>query len=64
MFVKPAKEGLHVIDPTTYRVLAPEGGEVPENTYWLRRLHCGDVVESTPPKPGKTVPVEKTVGAD
>lgn len=68
MFVKP-EEARRVIDPTTYRVLPPEGGEVSENTYWLRRVACGDVErvseEAAPQaKPGKNVSVDKIVGAE
>ncbi len=43
MFVKP-KDGLPVRDPATKRHLPAEGKEVPETSYWLRRLKCGDVV--------------------
>lgn len=44
MFVKPA-EGLAVRDPLTKRVLPIEGKEVPETSYWVRRVASGDVVE-------------------
>lgn len=43
MFVRPA-EGLQVRDPATKRHIPVEGKEVPESSYWLRRLKCGDVV--------------------
>lgn len=43
MFVRPA-EGLQVRDPATKRLLPSDGKEVPESSYWLRRLKCGDVV--------------------
>jgi hypothetical protein len=43
MFVKPA-EGRKVRHPITKQHLDAEGAEVPESTYWLRRLAEGDVV--------------------
>jgi hypothetical protein len=43
MFVKPAP-GLRVRDPIS-RLHLPEGGaEVPESSYWIRRVQSGDVV--------------------
>jgi hypothetical protein len=41
--VKPAP-GLKVRFPETGAALPEEGREVPETTYWLRRLRAGDVV--------------------
>lgn len=44
MFVRPAP-GLKVRDPVSYLHI-PEGGkEVPESSYWVRRLRSGDVVQ-------------------
>ena len=48
MFVKPA-DGLKVRDEASGQHLPPEGKEVPETTYWLRRLRSGDVVRIDPP---------------
>lgn len=42
MFVKPRK-GVKVRDPESKRHLPEEGAEVPENSYWMRRLLDGDV---------------------
>jgi hypothetical protein len=42
MFIKP-KEGLLVIDPSTYTYLPAEGKEVPASIYWHRRLRDGDI---------------------
>lgn len=42
-FVKPAP-GMRVKDPATLRVLALEGEEKPQTTYWLRRVVDGDVI--------------------
>lgn len=44
MHVRPAREGLIVLDPTSYHPLPPAGAEVPRSSYWLRRLADGDVV--------------------
>lgn len=42
MFVKPA-DGRKVRDPVTKRHIPDEGKEVPETSYWLRRIAAGDV---------------------
>lgn len=52
MLVKPreAKEGqlaMIVRDPRSRIKLPPEGAKVPDTSYWLRRLKCGDVVKTT-----------------
>lgn len=57
MFVKPASrivaggapQILVVRDPVTRRPLPPEGAEVPETTYWHRRLRDGDVLAAAAP---------------
>lgn len=46
MFVKPA-ESLVVRDPVTKLQLPADGKEVPENSYWQRRLRDGDVLLGT-----------------
>lgn len=51
--VKPAP-GLVVRDPVTRQALPPEGGEVPDTTYWRRRLADGDVQPSTAATPRTT----------
>lgn len=45
MWVKPARAGLIVRDPETMKQLPDDGAEVPVNSYWIRRLRDGDVVE-------------------
>ena len=42
MFLIPAP-GIQVRDPASKRWLQPEGREVAESSYWLRRLRSGDV---------------------
>ncbi|HEC2616923.1 TPA: DUF2635 domain-containing protein [Raoultella ornithinolytica] len=42
MFVKP-KDGLSVRCPVRGEALPAEGTEVPDNTFWRRRLKDGDV---------------------
>ena len=42
--VRP-KNGARVLNPATYSPLAERGEVVPQNSYWLRRLKCGDVEE-------------------
>jgi hypothetical protein len=55
IFVKPARAGLVMFDPTSRRRLPDEGMLVPLDTYWRRRLANGDAVavqqESTAPAP-------------
>ncbi|MMZ47281.1 hypothetical protein D3C87_1974200 [compost metagenome] len=43
MLVKP-KDGLSVRCPVKGVPLPAEGAEVPDNTFWHRRLNDGDVV--------------------
>ncbi|HXG47688.1 MAG TPA: DUF2635 domain-containing protein [Methylomirabilota bacterium] len=42
MFVIP-RQGLVVRDPVTRQPLPAEGGHVPRDAYWLRRLADGDL---------------------
>ncbi|NIG74035.1 DUF2635 domain-containing protein [Klebsiella sp. Ap-873] len=42
MFVKP-KDGVSVRDPVKGSPLPQYGAEVPDNTFWRRRLSDGDV---------------------
>jgi hypothetical protein len=49
--IKPAA-GKVVIDPATRQRLPEAGAEVPETTYWLRRIADRDVIkaDAAPPK--------------
>ena len=42
--VKPARPGLVVRDPRSKRPLPENGGMVPDNSFWRRRLRSGDVI--------------------
>ncbi|EOC6673540.1 DUF2635 domain-containing protein [Escherichia coli] len=42
--IKPAA-GKAIRDPLTMKLLASEGEEKPRNSFWIRRLAAGDVVE-------------------
>ncbi len=56
MFVIPAKDFI-VYDPDTKRIVPAEGGEVPDNLYWHRRLRDKDVYlveQINNKKPGKS----------
>lgn len=55
MFVKPAP-GVIVRDPATKRPLPPDGKDVPESNYWLRRLRDGDVSADASPVLDSPVP--------
>ena len=48
MFVKPA-EGRKVLRPDTLAHLPAEGAEVPDSTFWHRRLRSGEVELAEPP---------------
>ena len=43
--LKPAKEGLLVRDPITFRPLESRGEEKEYSSYWDRRVQQGDVVK-------------------
>lgn len=47
MFVKPAP-GVLLRDPTTQRVLPPEGAEVEPCSFWHRRIAEGDAALVAP----------------
>jgi len=55
VFVKPAP-GLTVRDPGDYSALPVTGTYKPKNTYWIRRLRDGDVMETRPPARPKPAP--------
>lgn len=42
--IKPAA-GKAIRDPLTMKLLVSEGEEKPRNSFWIRRLAAGDVVE-------------------
>jgi hypothetical protein len=44
MIVKPVDPAAVIRDPHTLRQLPAEGGEVPESSFWIRRLLDGDVI--------------------
>lgn len=49
MKVKPVDPSAVIRDPHTKQRLPAEGGDVPENTFWLRRLRAGEVVRIDAP---------------
>ena len=53
MFVKP-NNGLSVRCPVKGSPLPKDGAEVPDNTFWRRRLRDGDVVNAEPKAVAKT----------
>lgn len=56
IFVKPVTPGLRVRAPSG-AVLPDEGDYVERESYWLRRINDGDVVEAEPPVAAATVAV-------
>lgn len=44
LHLKPGRPGLVVRDPISKLKLAPDGGRVPNNQYWQRRIIAGDAV--------------------
>jgi hypothetical protein len=49
--VKPVDPNAVIRDPHTHFALPPEGGDVPENSFWVRRLRAGEVVRINEPSP-------------
>lgn len=49
--LKPTN-GATVRDPDTFEKLPQEGAEKPLESYWLRRIQCGDVVLVEPETSG------------
>ena len=47
--IRPAREGLIVLDPATRQPIPPEGLVVLPSSYWARRLSDGDVVLASAP---------------
>jgi Protein of unknown function (DUF2635) len=47
IFIKPA-EGLTIRDPKSRMQIPEDGKLVKRDTYWMRRIHDGDVILSTP----------------
>ncbi|WP_084457817.1 DUF2635 domain-containing protein [Desulfocurvus vexinensis] len=52
LYLKPGA-GLAVLDPATGQPLPQDGADVPDTTYWRRRLRDGDVARATRPKAKK-----------
>ncbi len=67
MRVRPSRPDLIVRDPISRQPVPAEGREVPETSYWLRRLSDGDLerVEEKPAPAGAEASGEpaKSVGA-
>lgn len=57
MRVKPVNPGAVIRDPHTKRPLPAEGGEVPDNVFWRRRLRAGEVVRIDTAEPTGREPV-------
>jgi hypothetical protein len=49
MRVKPVDPNAVIRDPHTRMPLPAEGGEVPENSFWVRRVLAGEVVRIDQP---------------
>lgn len=60
MKLKPTRPGMIIRDPQTTRPLPDEGAEVPDSSYWRRRLADGDVSPVTDePAPAVKKPVKE-----
>jgi len=60
MRVRPVIPGAVLRDPHTRRRLPVEGGRVPDNSYWRRRLSAGEV--ELCPEPAPMVPIAAPQG--
>jgi Protein of unknown function (DUF2635) len=65
MRIKPAP-GRLVRDPYTRAEVPPEGRNVSETSYWLRRVRDGDVIrmDGEQPAPEPVEPVEEDLDGD
>ena len=61
-YLKPARTGLVVRQPSNGQPLPAEGAFVDWSAYWMRRMADGSVVNATPPK--KTQAPAKTPATD
>lgn len=57
MRVKPVNPNAIIRDPHTRRVLPAEGGNVPDSSFWTRRLLAGEVVRLDADEPTGTEPL-------
>jgi hypothetical protein len=60
MRVKPVDPTAVIRDPHTKQPLPADGGDVPENIFWTRRLLAGEVVriDDAPAQPTGREPVQ------
>jgi hypothetical protein len=63
VYVVPARHDAPVLDPITHRPLESSGAWKPRNSFWLRRIRFGEVVESVPPAAEKA-PKQKPAKLD
>lgn len=56
MRVKPVDPNAKIRDPHTMRPLPAEGGDVPDDNFWNRRLIEGDVVRIEAPLAEESAP--------
>lgn len=62
LYIKPAP-GLLVLDPLTRKPLENGGEPKPADTYWMRRLADGDVIEIPGAEPARKPASKKPQGA-
>lgn len=55
-YIKPAREGLVVRQPSNGRPLPAEGAWVDWSGHWMRRKAEGSIVETRPPQKTKAKP--------
>ena len=48
IFIKPAREGLTVVNPADYSIVPQDGCEVTADSYWHRRVIDGDIIVVMP----------------
>jgi len=58
MRVKPVDPNAVIHDPHTKRRLPAEGDDVPESTFWVRRLRAGEIVRIDEGAPVGNEPVQ------
>lgn len=63
MFVKPSP-GIKLRDPILKTLIPDQGAEVPESSFWLRRIRDGDVTVGQPTSVAKREVPRKAKGSN
>lgn len=48
IYIKPARQGMTVVNPADYSIVPQDGCEVVADGYWHRRIADGDIIIASP----------------